>query len=978
MGRGGSANGRAKSLRAPRIKAAQAKRAKALADADSYQHPESTSPMRPEVGTQAQFRKHKEPATYRYDSSLAPDLNFDGGNRAREFGEWLLKQIDEAAALPAPHKFDKPREFKEGDAAFAVNGLRDAVDALKRLGKPFLNWTGKAERLSFDVPTLPLFVHERLSTEAIIETLHKHKTDKQTSFLDFFGDPKHSISDQVLRAYEFQDKWVNRMILGDSLLVMNSLLHYEGMGGQVQMIYIDPPYGVKFGSNFQPFVRKRDVSHGDDEDFTREPEMVQAYRDTWELGLHSYLTYLRDRLLLARDLLSATGSVFVQISDENLHHVREIMDEVFGTDCFVGIINVAKTSGLASADSLAVSCDYLLWYAKDREKVRYFQLYLEREPLGEEAAIYAHVELANGTRRPMTRAERQGGEQLPSGARRYRLDNLTKPGPGSRFTFEFEGRQFDPGKRWWGSTPEAFTTLAKKRRLQISGNTLGYVRFWDDFPFVPLNNLWDDTGTGGFLEEKLYVVQTRVKIVERCVLMTTKPGDLVLDPTCGSGTSAYVSEQWGRRWITCDTSRVPLALARQRLLTATFNYFELKDEQRGPAGGFIYQRRQNNRGNEVGGIIPHVTLASIANSEPPIEEVLVDRPEVNKSIVRVTGPFVVEATIPAAMNPDLQPVAEVAEADGADAHATFRDRMLEVLRRSPVLQLGENTSLTLTNVRAPAKTLCLSAEAMASQSGKKSNTKRIANLDKPSIPGMEDPQGKNKLGFKETGKVKNGGTPEDAKPVAFVFGPENGAVSEKLVYEAAREAHAKAYSHLYVVGFAIQPSARTLIEDAEKAVGIPATWVAVTPDVSMGDLLKTTRASQVFSVCGLPEVTVRKQKAEKGKPQKFSVELLGLNTFDPVDMTAKRTKGEDLPAWFLDCDYNGLCFKVSQAFFPKTGAWENLKKALKGTYNEEVWDHLKGTTSAPFEAGEHGQVAVKVIDERGNELVVVKKLDEAE
>jgi adenine-specific DNA-methyltransferase len=280
--------------------------------AETYQHPESDAAMRPEVGTQAQFKKKKAPSTYRYDSSLSPALDWDT-SPAREQGEALIRRILDA------------KDLEEAKAA---------ASELKALGEPFLDWAGKAERLSFDVPTLPLFVHERLSTKAILETLKRHKKDQQVDFFDLFGDPQHSIADQVLKAYEYRDEWVNRMILGDSLVVMNSLLHYEGLGGQVQMIYIDPPYGVKFGSNFQPFVRKRDVAHNDDEDLTREPEMVKAYRDTWELGLHSYLTYMRDRLLVARELLTPSGSVFVQISDENLHHVRELMDEVFGAENF--------------------------------------------------------------------------------------------------------------------------------------------------------------------------------------------------------------------------------------------------------------------------------------------------------------------------------------------------------------------------------------------------------------------------------------------------------------------------------------------------------------------------------------------------------------------------------------------------------------------------------------------------------------------
>ena len=313
-----------------------------------YRHPEAQTPLRPEVGTQAQFRKKKPPATYRYDSSLSPALDWDGQNPAREQGEAAIREILDldVAAIDAAATADDAKKA----ACAAIGKAKAAAEKLRRLGKPFLNWTGKAERLSFDVPTLPLFVHERLSTKAIIETLKAHeRIAPQSTMFDLFADPKHSVADQVLRAYEYKDKWVNRLILGDSLLVMNSLLHYEGLGGQVQMIYIDPPYGVKFGSNFQPFVRKRDVSHNDDADMTREPEMVKAYRDTWELGLHSYLTYLRDRLLLARDLLHPSGSVFVQISDENIHHVRELMDDVFGNENFSRIITLEKTTGQFSS-----------------------------------------------------------------------------------------------------------------------------------------------------------------------------------------------------------------------------------------------------------------------------------------------------------------------------------------------------------------------------------------------------------------------------------------------------------------------------------------------------------------------------------------------------------------------------------------------------------------------------------------------------
>lgn len=317
---------------------------KSAQSVDTYKHKDAESLLRPDVGTQAQFRKKKSPKRYRYDSSIAPAMDWDGQNSVRELGEWLIDCIQRTSQLPLPHRFDHVQEFKDaqGNIRASVIGLDDAVDQLKHLSQPFLNWAGKAERLSFDVPTLPLFIHERLATKAILETLKGHKRNKQLSFSDIFGDPQHPIHDQILRAYKHKDGWVNRLILGDSLVVMNSLLQYEGLAGQIQMIYMDPPYGVKFASNFQPFVRKRDVQHNEDNDMTREPEMVKAYRDTWELSIHSYLSYLRDRFLLARNLLTSSGSFFLQISDDNMHHARETLDEIFGEENFVSIIPFRK------------------------------------------------------------------------------------------------------------------------------------------------------------------------------------------------------------------------------------------------------------------------------------------------------------------------------------------------------------------------------------------------------------------------------------------------------------------------------------------------------------------------------------------------------------------------------------------------------------------------------------------------------------
>jgi adenine-specific DNA-methyltransferase len=546
-----------------------------------------------------------------------------------------------------------------------------------------------------------------------------------------------------------------------------------------------------------------------------------------------------------------------------------------------------------------------------------------------------YVELPTGTRRRMTKEEINDHGLLPKGSVVFQLVSLYPAGLNASglFPFTFRGKEYrpPPGNSWF-TNPEGMAHLAASNRIEPyeDGETLRYVLKYTDSPVSVLTNLWADTSAP---PDKQYVVQTSPKVVQRCLLMTTDPGDLVIDPTCGSGTTAYVAEQWGRRWITIDTSRVPLALARQRLLTATYPWYELKDPACGPSGGFVFSRKENR----IGGIVPYVSKGSIAGDEPEGEIVLVDRPDTDNSIVRVTGPFAVEATIPAPVDWEVDGI-EDSGSEQAQSYGSFVERMIEVLRRSPVLHVGGGRTVKLGNVRQPAKSLSLSAEAIA----------------------------------------LNG----DEQRVAFVFGPENGAVSEKLVHEALREAHLKGYAHLYVVGFAIQPHARELVERASDLGLVPATYVQATPDLMMSDLLKNMRSSQIFSVCGLPEIRINKIKASasgaEGHNQEapFQVELIGLDTFDPTTMAVNHLPGGDVPAWFLDTDYNNLSFHVSQAFFPRTGAWNDLRKALKGSYDDSVWEHLAGTTSAPFEAGEHNQVAVKVIDDRGNELLVVRSLDE--
>lgn len=514
---------------------------------------------------------------WQYDPHIDPALQFDSQRSTIE------NLIDEALASG-----DKDR-------------MQTTLEQLKRMQSPYLNWAGKAERTNFDVDTVSLHVHERIDPATILAAVQKKlKTAKSkvSSAVqpDLFHAPFENLPlRDAIDFYKHERDWSNRLIAGDSLLVMNSLLQKEGMAGQVQMIYIDPPYGIKYGSNFQPFVNKRDVKDRKDEDLTQEPEMIKAFRDTWELGIHSYLTYLRDRLLLAKELLHESGSVFVQISDENMHLVRNLLDEVFGTENFVRLIIFQKTGGLVQ-EFLPRTCDFLIWYAKDRERTKFRQAYLSRSS---SPSDYQYLELANGERRSLAPAERKILAEIPKG-RLYLTTSLESANP--TFPFVFRGESYS---QRWKTNEVGLQKLATAKRISAEGRTLRYVRFFDDFPVRELQDVWSDT-----MGERdiCYVVQTNSTINERCLLMTTDPGDLVLDPTCGSGTTAFVAEKWGRRWITCDTSRVAVTLAKQRLMTASYDYFELKYPHEGLKSGFIYKT------------VPHVTLKSIANN-PEIDEI---------------------------------------------------------------------------------------------------------------------------------------------------------------------------------------------------------------------------------------------------------------------------------------------------------------------------------------------------------------------
>lgn len=552
-------------------------------------------------------------------------------------GRKKIREITEAAPVDSYKHTDKRMRIPTQEESIRLSA-RHKQPVKKRYEydpslDPQLIWSGKKEAgLEFSVSTVPIYVQEKIAPEAIISRLKQGANEEEMQLL-LFGETAQQQFDKAVEFYKHEDNWQNRMVLGDSLLVMNSLLEKEGLRGKVQSIYIDPPYGIKFGSNWQVSTRKRDVKDNKIDDFIRQPEQIKAFRDTWELGIHSYLSYLRDRLIVARELLTESGSCFVQINDENVHLVRNIMDEVFGVENFVSLITVAKTSGLGSKYLTGIA-DYIIWYSKDKNTLKFRSLFIDKVIGGQGGEAYQFIELPNGERRRAKKEELEDHEDIiKKGGRFFRLSDIRSQSGSERTAFivSYKNKEYHPRQLFWKTNQEGFQRLINKNRIWASGNSLSYIRYVDDFPAYTINNVWSDLSSG--VGDKIYVVQTNAKIIQRCILMTTDPGDLILDPTCGSGTTAFVAEQWGRRWITIDTSRVALALARTRLMTAKYPYYKLK-EQNNIRIGFEYKT------------VPHVTLKSLANDEEPEREILYDQPFEEKNVIRVTGPFTVESLSP--------------------------------------------------------------------------------------------------------------------------------------------------------------------------------------------------------------------------------------------------------------------------------------------------------------------------------------------
>lgn len=775
---------------------------------------------------------------------------------------------------------------------------------------PQLQWAGKAEHTSFDVPTVSLHVHERIDPRRIIETVRKEK-EKYTQ-TSLFEEQKKPLR-EAIEFYKHKENWSNRLIAGDSLLVMNSLLEKEGMGGKVQMVYFDPPYGIKYGSNFQPFVNKKDVKDGKDEDLTSEPEMIKAFRDTWELGIHSYLTYLRDRLFLAKNLIHESGSVFVQISDENVHHVRELMDEVFGPSNFVSLISFSTTSGFPSK-TLSRAGDYLIWYCKDFSKIKYRQLFNEKIAGQEGATKYKAVEKSNSIPK-----EWWPKDKLVS------IDSLTSQGPTeSESKFELNGRIFEPPSGMhWKTSVSGLHNLLKAKRLVIEGNSPRFLRFLDDFPVYPINNLWTDIGgVQNRTEGKIYVVQTSTNAPERCMLMSTDPGDLVLDITCGSGTTAFVAEDWGRRWITCDTSRVAITLAKQRLITANFDYFQLAYPNEGVGSGFKYKS------------VPHTTLKSIANKEPPPVETLYDQPLIDNKRTRVTGPFTLEA-VPA-------PVAKSFEDVEVDSNI---EADISISRSGETLRQDEwRNELLRSGVRA--------------KGGKLIEFTRVESLSGTRFLQAE-------------AETKD----DNPKRVVVCFGPEHAPLEQRMVELALEEARTLKPKPEIILfcAFHFDSEARKDIEETNWP-GITLLEAQMNADLLTDDLKKKRSSNESFWLIGQPDVQIEEIRSgdDKGK---YTVEVNGFDYYNPKTGTVDSGGKADIAMWLLDHDYDGRSLFPSQVFLPMAGAkegWATLAKNLKAEIDEEKIDAFGGTVSLPFTAGKN--VAVKIIDARGIESLKIIRL----
>ena len=909
-------------------------------------------------------------------------------------------------------------EYQSVMAKDEQSPVRVAYERRNRDLDPQLVWRGKDQQDWSDlvVHAPPLYIQEKVHPKVLVDDLRREserrreekapKADQVDLFADFNGLPSE---DARTEFYQHDGHWSNRMILGDSLAVMASLAEREGLRGQVQCIFVDPPYGIKFNSNFQWSTTSRDVKDGNSDHITREPEQVKAFRDTWRDGIHSYLTYLRDRLTVARELLKDSGCIFVQISDENVHRVRSLLDEVFGDDNFVALIAFAKTSG-STRDFLGGSFDYLLVYARDRERLKFKPLFRTKEVGGAGASGYTYVRDEWLNIRAMTSEERAAGT-VGSG-RVLTRDNLTSQsvgrdkgeGAASWFPVELNGVQFRPSEKGrWKTNEEGMRRLKMAGRLAAAGNTLRYVRFLDDFPAFPISDFWSDTTVAGFAADKRYIVETASKVVERCILMATDPGDLILDPTCGSGTSAYVAEQWGRRWITIDTSRVALALARARVMGARYPYYLLRDSRDGQvkeaevAGlapsntptrgsvrqGFVYER------------VPHVTLKSIAGNAEI--EVIWDRLQKPLDILRqelnaAVGKKWEEWEVPISADPrwpettkrlhshwwkgriERQGKVEASIAAKAEFEylydRPYEDRKkvrvagpftVESLSPHRVLSVDENDELVDT-----------AAEPKAAYDTERDFVSII--LDNLRTSGVQQAHKQDKIDFTSLvpwpgnlvcaeGRYVEGAT---EKRAAIFIGPEFGTVARPDLVAAAREAGDAGFDVLIACAFNYDAHS----SEFDKLGRIPVLKARMNADLHMAEDLKNTGKGNLFVIFGEPDIDVL--DAGDGR---VLVKVNGVDVFHPNTGEVRSDGADGIACWFIDTDYNEESFFVRHAYFlGASDPYKALRTTLKAEIDVDAWATLNSDTSRPFDKPRSGRIAVKVINHLGDEVMKVFKV----
>ena len=850
-----------------------------------------------------------------------------------------------------------PTTERQGEESAIVDGEPQQSEydifrhEFRRGNDPELYWLNKYRNDNEDTqhPSLKtdirsLYVHENINPEQLINRLYQVRDEKAAGFenqTELFEDmfreqDEEDELERVASYYQHNENWKNRLILGDSLLVMNSLLNREGMRGQVQCVYIDPPYGIKYGGNWQMRINSTNVKENDG-GISGEPETIKAYRDTWELGINSYLSYLRDRLVMARELLTESGSCFVQISDENVHLVRNLMDEVFGSENFVSQIIFTKTSG---ATSTVIGCvnDFIIWYAKDMSQIKFRPLYKKMDAQND--SHYSYVELEDGNRMSIREWEKKNETSLnysalPKGLKIFRLGDLTsQTGSESiQYSYNFNGNDYTiNNNRGWRTSKEGLDRLVRLRRIVASKHTLSYVYYVDDFPYVKENNLWNDImGIQSRKDPKVYVVQTATKAIQRCILMTTDPGDLVLDPTCGSGTTAYVAEQWGRRWITIDTSRIAQNIAKRRLTTALYPYYETYDEN--IRHGFRYKK------------VPHITLKSLANDLPAEEEILYDQPEIDKKRIRVSGPFTVETL----QNYNVQsPESLVERKNETEDNQQFVERIFSNLRANGIRN-GLKGHAALFHGLQPVANPYLNARGY-----------------------YKDEQGNEVLAY-------------------LMIGPKFGTVSKQSVNMAIREFRQKlneGASTLYILGFSFEDDIKNEdIKDYNLGT-FHVVKVRMNDDLLQDGLLKKDKAAGSFIIIGEPDIRLVRDDDDT-----CHVEIQGMDMYDPIQDRVAERNVADIAYWELDDRYSGTEFVVRSIHFcggdkKEFNAWKkglqsvtprqikrDIGRTLRMEFPEEVWNTLYDFRSAPIKYEKGRKLAVRVISQFGEESTKVITLD---